>query len=161
MKSLKCVLYHVNEQEVGWHIHLRASTYITLRYIQCCGSGIQCLFDPWIRDPGWVKNQDPDSGSGMNNPDHISETLETVFWVKILKFFNADPLQKKFESMINIPDPQHWFHAFWRTRVRSKQQLLRLPFLEWIAEDPNLTVQRNRGTLGIPMLYVRLGRNQK
>ncbi len=31
---------------------------------QCCGSvfGIRCLFDPWIRDPGWVKNQDPDPG---------------------------------------------------------------------------------------------------
>ncbi len=26
------------------------------------GSGIQCLFDPWIRDPGWVKNQDLDPG---------------------------------------------------------------------------------------------------
>jgi hypothetical protein len=25
-------------------------------------------------------------GSGMNNPDHISESLETIFWVKILKF---------------------------------------------------------------------------
>jgi hypothetical protein len=25
------------------------------------------------------------SGSGMNNPDHISD------WVKILKFFDADP----------------------------------------------------------------------
>jgi hypothetical protein len=31
------------------------------------------------------------SGSGMNNPDHISESLETMFWVKILKFFDADP----------------------------------------------------------------------
>jgi hypothetical protein len=31
------------------------------------------------------------SGSGMNNPDHISESLETVFWVTILKFFDADP----------------------------------------------------------------------
>jgi hypothetical protein len=30
------------------------------------------LFDPWLRDPGWVKSQDPDPGSGMNNPDHIS-----------------------------------------------------------------------------------------
>ncbi len=28
------------------------------------------------------------SGSGMNNPDHISESLETIFWVKILKFFD-------------------------------------------------------------------------
>jgi hypothetical protein len=29
----------------------------------------------------------------MNIPDHISESLETIFWVKILKFFdvNADP----------------------------------------------------------------------
>jgi hypothetical protein len=24
------------------------------------------------------------SGSGMNNPDHISESLKTIFWVKIL-----------------------------------------------------------------------------
>jgi hypothetical protein len=30
------------------------------------------------------------SGFGMNNPDHISESLETVFRVKILKFFDAD-----------------------------------------------------------------------
>jgi hypothetical protein len=50
----------------------------------CCGSGsgIWCLFDLWIGDPAWVKNQDL---------DHISESLETFFWVKILKFFDADP----------------------------------------------------------------------
>jgi hypothetical protein len=30
------------------------------------------------------------SGSGMNNPDHISESLETNFWVKLLKFFDAN-----------------------------------------------------------------------
>jgi hypothetical protein len=48
-------------------------------------------FDPWIRNPEWVKNPDPGSGSGMNNQDHISENLKTLFWVKILKFFNADP----------------------------------------------------------------------
>jgi hypothetical protein len=30
--------------------------------MQCCGSGIWCLFDPWILDPGWVKNPDPDPG---------------------------------------------------------------------------------------------------
>jgi hypothetical protein len=45
--------------------------------------------------------------SGMNNPDHISESLETIFWVKILKFFDADPGWKKLGSGINIPDPQH------------------------------------------------------
>jgi hypothetical protein len=57
----------------------------------------------------------------MNNPDHISESLETMFWVKILKFFDADadpgsgffwprirdPGLKKFGSGINIPNPQH------------------------------------------------------
>ncbi len=31
------------------------------------------------------------SGSGMNNPDHISESLVKIDWVKILKFFDADP----------------------------------------------------------------------
>ena len=36
----------------------------------------------------------------MNKPDHISESLETVFWVKILKFFDADPGWKKFGSGI-------------------------------------------------------------
>ncbi len=54
---------------------------------------IRCLFDPWIRDPGWVKNQDPDPGSGskMNILDHISESLETTFWVKIVRIADADP----------------------------------------------------------------------
>jgi hypothetical protein len=34
----------------------------TLRH--CCGSGsgIRCLFDPWIRDPGRINKQDPDLG---------------------------------------------------------------------------------------------------
>jgi hypothetical protein len=54
------------------------------------------------RDPGWVKNQDP--GSVMINPDHISESLETILWIKIpvLKFFDAG--WKK----IQIRVPQHW-----------------------------------------------------
>jgi hypothetical protein len=30
------------------------------------------------------------SVSGMNIPDHISESLETSFWDKIRKFFDAD-----------------------------------------------------------------------
>jgi hypothetical protein len=47
------------------------------------------------------------SVSGMNNPDHISESLETIFWVKIIKFFDADPKWKKIGSGINIPDPQY------------------------------------------------------
>ncbi len=57
---------------------------LTLIFQQCCGpgSGVRGLFDPWIRDPGWVKNQDPDLGSGMNIPVHISKSLETIFWIK-------------------------------------------------------------------------------
>jgi hypothetical protein len=31
------------------------------------------------------------SESGMINPDHNSESLESVFCVKLLKFFDADP----------------------------------------------------------------------
>jgi hypothetical protein len=57
----------------------------------------------------------------MNNPDHISESLETFFLVKILKFLDTDPgsgMEKIWirnpgwknsdpESGINIPAPQH------------------------------------------------------
>jgi hypothetical protein len=55
----------------------------------------------------------------MNIPDHFSQGFETVFRVKKLKFFDADPGSgmEKFRiwdgkksdpgSGINIPDPQH------------------------------------------------------
>ncbi len=87
---------------------------------------IRCYFDPWIRDPGWGKNLDPDQGSGKNIPDHISENLEQFLGLKILKFFDADPDRNRDPgsvrsriwdpgwknldpgSGINIPDPQHW-----------------------------------------------------
>ncbi len=39
------------------------------------GSRIRCLFGSGIWDSGWVC-QDPGSGSGMNNLNHISESLE-------------------------------------------------------------------------------------
>jgi hypothetical protein len=48
------------------------------------------------------------SGSGTNNPDHIYKNLETIFWVKILQFFDADPGREKFCSdmeKILIRDP--------------------------------------------------------
>jgi hypothetical protein len=52
------------------------------------------------------------SGSGMNNPDHIFSSLETIFWVlgvKILKFFDAGPGWRQFESGMEksrIRDPE-------------------------------------------------------
>jgi hypothetical protein len=68
------------------------------------------------------ESQHPDPGSGMNNPDNIFYSLETIFCffgVKILKFFDEDPGsgmetvriwdRKKWDpgSRINIPDPPH------------------------------------------------------
>jgi hypothetical protein len=37
----------------------------------------------------------------MNNPDPISESLETIFWVKILKLFDAGWVKIR----IRIRDP--------------------------------------------------------
>jgi hypothetical protein len=55
------------------------------------------------------------SGSaGMNNPVHISESLETICWVEIFKkIFCGSGIQdgKKFGSGINIPDPQYFKKA--------------------------------------------------
>jgi hypothetical protein len=41
----------------------------------------------------------------MNNPDLISKSLETIFWLKILKFFDADPGWKKLGSGIRDKHP--------------------------------------------------------
>ncbi len=80
----------------------------------------------WPRDPEGVESQHPDPGSGMNNPDHIFQSLETIFLVFLrLKFLISlmwirDPGWRQFRSGIrdekksfpgsgiNIPDPQHW-----------------------------------------------------
>ncbi len=63
----------------------------------------------------------------MINSDHISESLETNFWIK---FFGADPGWKKFISGIQdrknldpgngltIRDPQYWFCAVLRIRIQ-------------------------------------------
>jgi hypothetical protein len=46
---------------------------------QCCGSGSG--IDAFLT-PGSGMGKKSRSGSGMNIPDHITECLETVFWVK-------------------------------------------------------------------------------
>jgi hypothetical protein len=46
------------------------------------------------------------SGTGMLIPDYISESLETFFWVKILKFFDADPDPGSGMERIRIQDPR-------------------------------------------------------
>jgi hypothetical protein len=44
-----------------------------------------------------------ESRSGMNNTDHIFYSLETIFWVKILKFFDTDLGWRQFGSGIQDP----------------------------------------------------------
>ncbi len=98
------------------------------------GSGIRCLFDPWIWDPEWVESQHPDPGSRIRDEQLGLYFLELrnhffgFFGVKILKFFDADSgsgirngdrsdLGSGMEKSrirdpgfgINIPDPQHWY----------------------------------------------------
>jgi hypothetical protein len=50
-----------------------------------------------------------ESGSGMNNPDHVSESLKQFFGLKYLNSLMQirDPGWKKFRSGINNPDPQY------------------------------------------------------
>ncbi len=84
--------------------------------LQCCGagSGIRCLFDPRIRDPVWVKSQDPypgscmaiksGSGSGIQDQQPGSYFLRNHFWVKILKFFDADLGSGMEKSRIRDPE---------------------------------------------------------
>ncbi len=49
---------------------------------QWCGSGSGALV---AQGSGMVKK----SVSRMNNPNHISESLKTIFWVSKLKFFDS------------------------------------------------------------------------
>ncbi len=66
------------------------------RYVlcQCCRSGIQCLFDPL--DMGSDMGRKSGSGSGIRIRDDTTRIIfpraqKPFFWVKILKFFDADP----------------------------------------------------------------------
>ncbi len=94
------------------------------RRIQKAGSVSHSVADTgsgafWTAGSG--KGKKSGSGFGMNIQDHFSENLETVFRLKILKFFDADPdpgsgtfltldpgwKNSDPESGTNIPDQQH------------------------------------------------------
>ncbi len=94
--------------------------YGTLRYLyvsyklyccckQCSGSGIRCLFDHWIRDPGCVKYQDPGFGSGIRirvfNPKSYFRELKKQY-TKILVYFDEDTGSGM--KNIRIRDGKHW-----------------------------------------------------
>jgi hypothetical protein len=57
------------------------------------GSGIRCLFNPWIRDPVYAKHQDPDpgSGSGINPTSYFLELGNNFVGLKILEFYDLYP----------------------------------------------------------------------
>ncbi len=57
--------------------------------------------------PGSGMGKKSGSGSGMNQPDHIYESSETVLWVKILEFFYADPGSGMEKIRIRDPDYKH------------------------------------------------------
>ncbi len=58
--------------------------------------------------PGSGMGKKSGSGSWMNNPNHIFESLTKFFWVKILNFFDVDPGSgmKKFGSGSGIQNPR-------------------------------------------------------
>jgi hypothetical protein len=47
------------------------------------------------------------SGSGTNSPDHISESLETIFGLKYINSLMTFLDGKNSDPELNIPDPQH------------------------------------------------------
>jgi hypothetical protein len=59
------------------------------------------LFGPL--DPGWGKNPDPGSGNRDEHPNLVCENLVSVFGLKILKFFDADPDPGSCPSWIGDP----------------------------------------------------------
>jgi hypothetical protein len=78
---------------------------------QCCGSGIRCLFDPWIWDPGWVKSQDPDPGSRIRDEQpgsyFLADPGSGIRGWKKFGFGIRDGKKSDPGSGKNIPDPQH------------------------------------------------------
>jgi len=55
-------------------------------------------------DPGSGMGKKSGSGFGMNNLDHISACVGTIFWVKIVKFLDADPGSGMEKIRIQIRD---------------------------------------------------------
>ncbi len=68
------------EQEIDQVLYNSCATFL---YVWLCAVLKLRIRDPvpfWPRDPAWVKIIKSGSGSGNNNPDHISEQLRNKFW---------------------------------------------------------------------------------
>jgi hypothetical protein len=112
---------------------------------QCCGAFLTP--GSGIRDPGWVKSKDPDSGSGMNNPDHISQSLETIFFIKILKFFNADPGSGMEKSRIRDKHPGS--ATLIQIHLETEKRLMSVALISDHADDPSKNKQRRTHLLAV------------
>ncbi len=56
--TFSCLLAKVN----AWEFNVVIALSSVADPVQGSGSGSRCLFNPGIRDLGWVKNQDPGLG---------------------------------------------------------------------------------------------------
>ncbi len=78
----------------GIEKNIRSDEQVTYTWFRYGGSLAASVADPGsggFLTSGSGMGKKSRSGSWMNIPDSISESLETVFWVTILKFFDADP----------------------------------------------------------------------
>ncbi len=67
--------------EMGFLLAPYCSSTMCKIYGQCCGSGIRDWVPFWPLDPGSGMGRKSASGSGMNNPDHIFKSLETILLI--------------------------------------------------------------------------------
>ncbi len=115
-------------------------------FYQCCGSGsgIRCLFDPWIRDGRKVKIPDP----GWTTLIIFPRAWNSFLGLKYLNFLmrirygkNSDPGWKNSNpgSGINIPDPRHWI--LWK---RTFEKLFLILFRRRPKEKAKQTSWRSR-----------------
>ena len=92
-----------------WSRAIRVSYPTTTK--QCFGSGIWDWVAFLTPGSGMGESLHPDPGSGVNNPDHIFQSLETIFQLFLgLKYLNSlmrirDPGWRQFGSGIRDKHP--------------------------------------------------------
>ncbi len=72
--------------------------------------------------PGSRMGKNPIPASGINNPDHISECLVTIFGLKILKFFVNLVLRIRIRDPVSFsPLAPGWNNPYpgWTSRIRN------------------------------------------
>ncbi len=106
--------------KISQHLFL----HLKFGHNQCCGSGIRCLFDCWIRDRDGlkIKIRSPDPNPRWTSRIMFSERFETLFGLKYLNSLMRmwmrmwirirDPgIFLTLDPGMNIPDPQHWWQS--------------------------------------------------